>query len=149
MERGDAWRRRAPEGAMMDLEQERKNLERRDAEWGALASEGRDVEAILSYWTEDAIVMPAGLPTMSGKAALRSYVTESLKIPGFRISWKSSAPDLSPDGKLAYMMSENTVTMQGPDGSTVVIPGRALTVWRMEPDGQWRCAVDIWNAPPG
>jgi ketosteroid isomerase-like protein len=39
--------------------------------------------------------------------------------------------------------------MQGPDGSTLVIPGRALTIWRKEADGQWRCAVDMWNAPPG
>jgi len=138
----------APEVAAMDLEQERKNLERRDAEWSALASEGRDVEAILSYWTDDAIVIPPGLPTVSGKDALRQYVTESLRIPGFRISWKSSAPVLSGDGSFAYMAAENTVSMQGPDGNPMTLRGRALTVWRKDRDGEWRCAYDIWNALP-
>lgn len=133
----------------MDLEQERAGLARRDAEWSTVSSEGRDVDAILSYWTDDAVVMPPGLPTVTGKAGLRSYVTESLKIPGFRISWKSSPPVLSQDGKVAYMTSMNTVTMQRPDGVTMVLPGRALTIWRKESDGEWRCAVDIWNAPPG
>ena len=133
----------------MDLERERVRLARRDAEWSAVASKGRDVDSIVSYWTDDAVVMPPGLPTVTGKDALRAYVTESLKIPGFRISWKSSPPVLSEDGKVAYMTGENTVTMRGPDGATMVLPGRALTVWRKEPDGEWRCAVDIWNAPPG
>jgi ketosteroid isomerase-like protein len=132
----------------MDLEQERKNLERRDAEWSALASEGRDVEAILSYWTDDAVVIPPGLPAVSGKDALRQYVTESLRIPGFRISWKSSVPVLSKDGSLAYMSGENTLSMQGPDGNPMTLRGRALTVWRKDLDGEWRCAHDIWNAPP-
>lgn len=71
MARGRVCGRRAPEEATLDLEQERRNLERRDAPWSALASEGRDVEAILSYWAEDAIVIPPGLPTLSGKDALR------------------------------------------------------------------------------
>jgi ketosteroid isomerase-like protein len=23
-----------------------------------------------------------------------------------------------------------------------------VTIWRREADGEWRCAVDIWNAEP-
>jgi hypothetical protein len=38
----------------MDLERERKRLLERDAEWAALSSTGRDVERILSFWTDDA-----------------------------------------------------------------------------------------------
>ena len=25
---------------------------------------------------------------------------------------------------------------------------RAVTIWRKESDGEWRCAVDIWNTGP-
>jgi len=128
---------------------ERAELLRRDAEWSALASRGGDVDAVVDYWTEDAVVVPNGQPRIVGRQALRQYVTESMKIPGFRISWKSSDPVLSPDGRMAYMLAENVVSMQGPDGSTVTIPGRALTIWRKETDGLWRCVADIWNAPPG
>jgi ketosteroid isomerase-like protein len=132
----------------MNLDHERERLLQRDAEWALVSSEGRDVERILSYWTDDALVYPPGLPTMQGKAALRSYVEGALAIPGFRITWTTSDARLSPDGRLAYLVSTNAVTLPGPDGRPVTTSGRGLTVWRRELDGQWRCAIDIWNEGP-
>jgi ketosteroid isomerase-like protein len=69
-------------------------------------------------------------------------------IPGFRITWTSSEVTLSPDGNLAYMFSRNAVTLNHETGAPVTTYGRAVTIWRREPDGEWRCAVDIWNAEP-
>lgn len=132
----------------MNLETERKRLLERDAEWSKLASEGRDVERILSYWTDDAKVIPPNLPVVDGKEALRAYVEQSFQIPGFRISWSSSDAQFSPDGNLAYLFGTNSVTMEGPDGTPIRRDGRVVTVWRKEDDGQWRCAVDIWNGGP-
>jgi uncharacterized protein (TIGR02246 family) len=130
----------------MNQQSARELLLRRDAEWSAAASEGSDVERILSFWTEDAVVIAPGLPTIAGKVALRQYVVESFRIPGFRISWDSSDVTFSPDGNMAYMFGSNSVTMTGPDGVTNTSEGRAVTIWRKEQDGQWRCAVDIWNS---
>jgi ketosteroid isomerase-like protein len=132
----------------MDLEREHKRLLARDAEWAALSSQGRDVDRILSFWTDDAHVYPPGLPAVSGKAALRGYVEGALAIPGFHISWTSTEATLSPDGQLGYLLSTNTVTAPGPGGQLVTSRGRAVTLWRREPDGEWRCAVDIWNDDP-
>jgi len=132
----------------MDLSAERTHLLGRDAEWAATASDGHDIERILSYWTEDAVVLPPGLPPIVGKPALRQYVLASLQIPGFRISWTSTEVTFSPDRNLAYLFSDNAVTMNGPDGTPATTKGRAVTIWRRESDGEWRCAVDIWNAEP-
>lgn len=132
----------------MDLEQERKRLLERDAEWAAVSSKGQDVDRILSFWTDDARVLAPGLPAFSGKAALRQYVEGALAIPGFHITWTTSEASLSPDGQLAYLLSTNAVTMAGPQGQPVTTRGRAVTVWRRESDGSWRCAVDIWNDQP-
>jgi ketosteroid isomerase-like protein len=131
-----------------DASAERMLLLKRDREWAALASEGRDIDRILSYWTEDAVVLPPGFAPVIGKAALRDYVENSLLTPGFNISWKSSDVVVSPDLKLAYMFAENSVTMNGPDGRPVETKGRGITIWRREADGVWRCAVDIWNQGP-
>ncbi len=132
----------------MNIAAEKERLLRHDAEWAQSASEGRDVERILSYWTEDAVVLPPGLPAVVGKAALRQYVEDSRQIPGFRITWESKDVTLSPDGQLAYMFSRNAVTVNALDGTPITTDGRAVTIWRRESDGEWRCAVDVWNAEP-
>jgi ketosteroid isomerase-like protein len=133
-------------GTVMNLATERERLLRRDAEWAEIALEGQDVERILSYWTDDAVVLAPGLPRVSGKAALREYVQGSMRIPGFKITWESKEAVLSPDGQLAYIFSRNAVTLNAADGTPVTTDGRGVTIWRHEPDSQWRCAVDIWNA---
>jgi ketosteroid isomerase-like protein len=131
-----------------DFAEERARLLHRDAEWALAASEGRDLERILSFWTDDAIVLPPALPAIIGKAALRQYVQSTLQIPGFRITWSTETAVLSPDGQFAYLLGNNAVTMNGLDGASVTVKGRAVTIWRRGTDGEWRCAVDIWNAQP-
>jgi ketosteroid isomerase-like protein len=131
-----------------DPDAESQKLLRRDAEWADVAAAGRDVDRIVSYWSDDAIVIPQGQPIAEGKAAIRDFVVASLRIPGFRIHWVSDKVTFSADGKLAYMHGRNTMTMRDANGSLVSIPGRGITIWRLEPDGQWRCVVDIWNDPP-
>src|SRR5688572_6178779 len=103
----------------MSIAAEKEHLLRRDAEWAQAASEGRDVDHILSFWTEDAVVLPPGLPSVVGKAALRQYVEGSMKIPGFRITWESKDVTLSPDGQLAYMFSRNELVVNAPEGAPI------------------------------
>jgi len=135
-------------GSSFNPVEEQRRLLRRDAEWAEIASAGKDVERTASYWSDDALIVPEGQPTVEGKAAIRAFVTESFKTPGFSIHWKSEKVSFSPDGKLAYMRGASTTTVPGPSGTIVALPGRGITVWRLEPDGQWRCVVDIWNSPP-
>src|SRR5262245_54547482 len=131
-----------------DPSTEAERLLKHDAEWAALAVEGRDIDGILSYWTDDAVVLAPGFAPVIGKAALRAYVETSFRIPGFKISWKSSEVFLSPDLELAYMFSENTVGMNGPENTLLTTKGRAITIWRREADGQWRSGVGMWDDGP-
>ena len=131
-----------------DSKTEGEKLLRRDAEWADLATAGKDVEKVVSYWTEDAVLLFPGQPVFEGKAAIRAYVTESFNTPGFKIHWLSQNPVFSPDGKLAYMRGTDELTLPGPDGGTITLHLRGISVWRLDPDKQWRCVVDISNAAP-
>jgi hypothetical protein len=91
----------APKPATFDANAESAALLQRDAEWANLATAGKDVDKIVSYWTDDAVVMEPGQPPVEGKAAIRAFVTSSLNTPGFRIHWVSEKPTFSPDGKMA------------------------------------------------
>src|SRR5882672_5842109 len=110
-----------------DPASESQKLLRRDAEWANLASAGKDVERIVSYWSDDAIVIPQGQPSIEGKAAIRAFVTASLQIPGFKIHWVSEKVSFSPDGKLAYMRGRNSMTVRGPSGAPITLAGRGIT----------------------
>jgi ketosteroid isomerase-like protein len=132
-----------------DSKTEGGKLLRRDAEWADLATAGTDVEKVLSYWSEDAVLIFPGQPVLEGKAAIRAYVTASFNTPGFKIHWVSQRPVFSLDGKLAYMRGTDELTLPGSNGGTMTIHLRGISVWRLDPDKQWRCVVDISNeAPP-
>jgi SnoaL-like domain len=64
---------------------EGQKLLRWDAEWADLATAGKDIEKIVSYWSDDAVLIFPGQPVLEGKAAIRAYVTASLNTPGFKI----------------------------------------------------------------
>jgi ketosteroid isomerase-like protein len=132
----------------VDLKAEEAALLKTDSIWSALGTNSKDVEKIVSYWSDDAVVIPPGEPPVRGKDALRKMVGDLTNIPGFSISWKSSEIHFSPDGQLAYMYGENLFSMNDSTGNKIAIPGRGYTIWRKETDGNWKCVVDIWNSPP-
>ena len=115
-----------------------------DAEWSE-AAQGRDVDRIVSYWADDATVLPPGSPPVVGKPAIREFVAKSFQTPGFRISWKTNDVVVSASGGFAYATGTNRVSFTGPDATPVTVDGKAVTVWRREKDGSWKCVIDIWN----
>ena len=129
-------------------DREKEALLRADREWAALASEGKDVERIVAYWSDDATVYPVGAPIVHGKAAIRDFVKQSLAVPGFHISWRSDLASLSADATLGYTTGENAMTFPGPDGKLMTVKGRGVAVWRRSPGGEWKCVIDIWNSGP-
>src|SRR5436190_4128498 len=133
---------------VFDPREEAAKLLRRDAEWADLATAGKDLERIVSYFTDDVLFITPGQQTLEGKAAVRAFVDASLKTPGFKIHWISEKPVFSPDGKVAYMRGSSELTFPGPGGTTTTSRTRGITIWRIDSDGQWRCAVDISTEQP-
>ena|ERR1044071_4888727 len=131
-----------------DPASEGEKLLRRDAEWADLAAAGKDIDKVVSYWGDDAVVIFPGQPVIKGKTAIRAYVTSCFQTPGFKIHWVSKDPTFSPDGKFAYMFGTDEATVPGPNGTPITLHSRGISVWRLETDGQWRCMVDISNEEP-
>jgi ketosteroid isomerase-like protein len=125
----------------------RDSLLKTDIEWSQSAA-SRDVERIVSFWTDDAVIYSPREPAVVGKAAIRQFVTESLKQPAFSISWKPTEAVVAGSGDLGYTMGTNTITFPDPQGKVVTSQGRYVTVWRKESAGRWRCVVDFWNEAP-
>jgi uncharacterized protein (TIGR02246 family) len=131
-----------------DMDDEVRSLLATDREWAALAAVSRDPDSILAYWTEDARVVLAGQPVLSGKAAIREMIAGTMEIPGFRVTWHPDTAVVARSGDLAYTYGDNEFTAPDSTGELVTTRGRYLTVWRKEADGRWRCVEDYSSPAP-
>jgi ketosteroid isomerase-like protein len=95
-----------------------------DREW-AQAAATRDLERIVSYWTDDAVIYTPGEAAVAGKEAIRKYVGASLALPGFAISWTPTGAEVSKSGDLGYTIGTNAITL--PVARVEALPSKAAT----------------------
>jgi ketosteroid isomerase-like protein len=62
--------------------------------------------------------------------------------PGVKLSWSASFTDVSDDGTLGYNYGRYESRRPGPDGKEIVRGGWFLSIWKRQPDGQWRYVMD-------
>ncbi len=131
--------------APANLGEEGASLMQRSRAWSEVMVTG-DLEAIVEPWAEDAVLLPPDSPPLEGKAAIRNYVEAALQVPGFRISWEPVSVSVARSGDMAHLVERTLTTVTDSLGNIVTTHGKAVTVWRKDPDGVWRNVVDIWNA---
>src|SRR5437899_7592330 len=71
-----------------------------DAQWSAAAA-GKDVDKTVSFYSDDAIVMPPNASAATTKEAIRKVWQDLLASPGLGISWKTTKVEVSKSGDLA------------------------------------------------
>jgi len=116
-----------------------KALAALDDEWSKAAAAG-NVDAVVSYYADDAIAYPPNEPAVSGRAALKGAWAKMLADPKAKLTWKTQ--NASIDRNLGYTSG----TYQVSDGSSVLEKGKYLCVWRKGADGKWKAIHDMWNS---
>jgi ketosteroid isomerase-like protein len=102
-----------------DLDKERAAILEIDKQWASAAAEGRDVERIISFWSDDAKIFAPGMSLIEGKTAIRQFVQNGLATPGFSIRWNTIEVVVSRDGSMAYATGTNRTTLNDPQGKKV------------------------------
>ena len=128
----------------MTQEDHRRGLfETREAAGRAIA--GGDIEGLFSLWTDDIVIYPAGEPAVRGKAAAREYVRRNRQDLGIRPRTTPLEVVASASGDLGYIVgSHDWVDREG--GATM--PGRYVTLWRRNEQGEWKCFLEIHSPRP-
>ena len=116
-----------------------------DAQWSAAAG-AKDLDKAVSYYSEDAIVMPPNASAATTKEAIRSAWKEMLTTPGAAISWKATKVEVAKSGDLACVSGTYEETMTDASGKPVKDRGKYVEVWEKQADGKWKCGSDIWNS---
>ncbi len=110
----------------------------------AAAAATKDVEAIMAFFTDDAVALPPNAPMASGKAALRAEWETMIATPGMSVSWSPTTVVAS--GDLGYSIGTATMSMTGPDGAAMSDSMKYVTIWRRQADGSWKVAVDAYSS---
>lgn len=131
----------------VDREEEGQKLMNLSLEWSEVASTG-NIDSLMTYWSDDAVMMAPGQPPLRGKKAIRSFVETSGQVPGFEVSWEPISAHISNDGSMAYLIESNQMAFNDSLGNRVVEHNKVVTVWRKDEDGRWKNVIDMWNSDP-
>ena len=120
-----------------------------DAEWSNAAG-AKDVEKTVSYYSDDASIMPPNSPVLTGKAAARQMWGGMFKAPGFAGGWKATKVEVARSGDLAYVTGSYEMTETDAGGKPMTDKGKYVEVWKKQSDGGWKCIVDMFSSdlPP-
>jgi ketosteroid isomerase-like protein len=127
-----------------DLEAEKQKLLQISHEWSESVATG-DLETILSYWADDAIMISPYEPILRGKDEIRKMIEESFDVPGFSISWEPVSVAISKSGDMGYLIEENRISWLDEKETEVVMRNNVVTIWRKDSDGNWKNVVDMMS----
>jgi ketosteroid isomerase-like protein len=118
-----------------------------DDQWSTAAG-AKDLEKTVSFYSDDAIVMPPNAPADTSKEAIRRGWKDLLDSIN-DIRWKTTRVEIAKSGDLAALTGTYDMTMK--DGTKD--HGKYCEVWEKQPDGKWKCGTDMFNsdlpaAPP-
>lgn len=110
----------------------------------------KDLDRIMVHYAEEAVLLPAAVPQVNGKAAITEEWKHILAIPQLENMSTLTGAAVSSSGDLAYTLGSYRSQMTGEDGTMVTEPGKWVAVWKKQPDGKWRIIVETYNTdiPP-
>ena len=127
----------------VDLEKERAAL--RDAYTAAdkvaHGAPPTNVDQLLDFYADDAVVYAPGIPRVVGKNALKTVFT-GMTFTKVRVT--SLNTEVAAAGDVGY--TTGTFEVQVNDHTE---PGKYVTVWKKAADGSWKIVQDMFNSDTG
>jgi uncharacterized protein (TIGR02246 family) len=114
-----------------------------DGAWDK-AAQAKDVDKSVSFYADDASMLPPGMPIANGKDAIRAVWTQLLSAPGGALTFAPSKVLVSSSGDMAYEIGAFQATANDAQGKPATSTGKFVVVWRKR-GGQWKVAADIFN----
>ena len=138
-------------GQDIDLEVERALLLEADRTLAEVYSASETpLDTIIASFTDDARVLAPDIPMAEGWEASRAVFANLEALPGYSLEYSPAIADVGGAADLGYTIGTYHMKLPGSDGIIADIDGKYLTIWKRQPDGTWKVAVDMFNAngPP-
>jgi len=130
-------------GGGEDADAARAEIERLGRQWEEAANTGQ-VDRLVDLYAPDAVILPPGGPSIEGTATIRELFRQEFERFDTRIAFTNQAIEV--EGDMAYRRGRYVWrgTPRG-SGQALESTNKFLEVWKRQPDGSWKIAVDMWN----
>jgi len=99
------------------------------------------------WFAPDGVLLGNGAAPVMGQVAIARFATWLPK--DYQLTWTPVDAVMGPSGDIGYTWSHYEGHSKDANGNPVVTSGRFITIWRKEPDGSWKVALDAGaNEPP-
>ena len=102
--------------------------------------------AFADWFAEDGVAMGNGAQPKIGKVAVAKSANWLPKY--YQLTWTPTDALMGPSGDMGYTWGHYEGRGKDAHGNPVVTSGRYMTVWRKEPDGNWKVVLDAGSNEP-
>ena len=113
-----------------------------DTAWSQ-AAQARNLDKTVSYYADDASMLPPNMAIATGKDAIRAVWSQLLAMPG-SVTFAPSKIVVAKSGDLAYEIGAFQITTNDPQGKPAISTGKFVVAWQKRA-GQWKVVADIFN----
>jgi uncharacterized protein (TIGR02246 family) len=113
-----------------------------DTAWSK-AAQTRDLDKTVSFYADDASMLPPNMAIATGKDAIRAVWSKLLTMPG-AVTFAPSKVVVAKSGDLAYEIGAFQITGNDAQGKPAISIGKFVVAWQKR-SGQWKVVADIFN----
>ena len=122
-------------------------IEKADIAWDSVSALNSS-DGWLSYYTDDAIMMPPGEKVCVDKASRAVSIKNMFATPGANMRFEATKTEVSKSADMGYSTGIYHFKFKDAAGKNAQETGKFDETWKKQADGSWKCVVDIWNADP-
>ncbi|MGB6690399.1 MAG: nuclear transport factor 2 family protein [Terracidiphilus sp.] len=108
----------------------------------------RGGKAVVDWFADDGTLLGNGQAPEVGRVAIAKTMTWLAK--DYQLTWTPSDAVMGPSGDMGYTWGRYEGHSKDANGNPVTTSGRYITMWRKQPNGEWKVVLDAGaNEPPG
>lgn len=102
--------------------------------------------AFADWFAEDGVTLGNGEAPVVGRVAIAKYANWSAK--AYQLTWTPTDAVMGPSGDMGYTWGHFEGQSKDANGNPVTTTGRYMTIWRRQPDGNWKVVLDAGSNEP-
>lgn len=111
-----------------------------DGEFSQAVAKGGGA-AFVQWFADDAVTLSNGQAPVLTKAGIAA--SAHWKPSEYKLQWIPMGAQMGPSGDMGFTWGHfDAITTAGKSGGPMTQSGRYITIWKRQPDGKWKVALD-------